>query len=219
MCTETLNKSQPKKPKQIVARGFDQIAELYTEWAGDVRKEERARYTSLLLAKLPVGAELLELGCGAGIPTTEQLAERFSVTGVDISEQQIALAQRNVPTARFIVADMCQLGFPPASFDGIAAFYSIIHLPRREHPRLLQALATWLRPGGLLVATMGASSVEAEFDEDWLGVPMYWSHFGIETNRRLVEEAQFNVISANEETADEFGKPVTFLWVVAQKPL
>lgn len=217
MYTEALNKSQPKKPRQIVARGFNQIAERYTEWASNVRIEERARYTSLLLAKLPMGAELLELGCGAGIPTTKQLAERFFVTGVDISERQIALAQQNVPTAKFIVADMCQLNFPPASFDGIAAFYSIIHVPRREHPRLLQALATWLRPGGLLVATMGASSVEAEFDEDWLGVSMYWSHFDSETNRRLVEEAGFNIISANEEMAEEFGKPVTFLWVVAQK--
>ena len=46
---------------------------------------------------------------------------------------------------------------------------------------------------------------------------MYWSNFDSETNQRLVEEAGLKVISAKEETADEFGKPVTFLWVVAQK--
>jgi hypothetical protein len=47
---------------------------------------------------------------------------------------------------------------------------------------------------------------------------MYWSNFDSETNRRLVKEAGFNIICAVDETADEFGDPVTFLWVLAQKP-
>jgi hypothetical protein len=46
---------------------------------------------------------------------------------------------------------------------------------------------------------------------------MYWSSFDSETNRRLVEEAGLDVISAREETAEEFGKRVTFLWIVARK--
>ena len=79
-------------------------------------------------------------------------------------------------------------------------------------------IATWLRPGGLLVATMGAGSTAASVEPDWLGVPMYFSHFDGTTNRRLVEDAGLRIISAREETADEDGVPVTFLWVVARKP-
>ena len=70
-------------PKQIVADGYDRIAEQYCAWARQVRQEERAKYTAVLLKKLPVGATVLELGCRAGLPTTRQLAERFAVTGVD----------------------------------------------------------------------------------------------------------------------------------------
>ena len=174
----------------------------------------------MLLERLPLGAQVLELGCGPGVATTQQLAQRFSVTGVDISSEQINLARQNVPNAKFICADMCQLNLPPDSFDAVAAFYSIIHVPREEHAPLLRAIATWLRPKGLLVATMGASSVEADVADDWLGfgVPMYWSNFDSGTNRDLIEHAGFHIISAQQETENEEGVPVTFLWIVAQKP-
>jgi SAM-dependent methyltransferase len=204
-------------PKQVVERGYDRIAEPYLEWIHDSRVEERARYTSVLLDGLPAGAEVLDLGCGAGVPTTQALARRFKVTGVDISTRQIALARQDVPEAQFIQADITQLDIAPASFDAVSAFYAIIHVPRQEQSKLLRDIASWLRPGGLLVATMGARSMKADYDEDFLGARMYWSSFDSETNRRLVEEAGLHVISAREETAEEFGKRVTFLWVVAQK--
>jgi hypothetical protein len=34
-----------------------------------------------------------------------------------------------------------------------------------------------------------------------------------------VREAGFSILEAREEVADEFGQPVTFLWVIAQKPV
>jgi len=204
-------------PKQVVEQGYDRIAERYVEWAQDGRTEERARYTSVLLDELSPGATVLDLGCGAGVPTTQQLAQRFEVTGVDVSARQIALAQQSVPEAQFIQADITQLDFPPASFDAVAAFYSIIHVPRQEQAKLLRDIASWLRPGGLLVATMGAHSMKANFDEDFLGAPMYWSSFDSQTNRRLVKEAGLHIVNAREETAKEFDEPVTFLWIVAQK--
>jgi ubiquinone/menaquinone biosynthesis C-methylase UbiE len=206
-------------PKKVVAEGYNQIAEEYGNWASRVRTGERAKYTAVLLAALPAGAEVLELGCGQGIPTTRQLAGRFVVTGVDISKQQLARAQEKVPTARFVHADMAELDLPPSTFDGVAAFYSLIHVSRREQPELLVRIASWLRPGGLLVATMGALSIAAGYEEDFLGAPMYWSSFDSETNRRLVSQAGLQIVSAREETAEEFGEPVTFLWVIAQKPM
>ena len=206
-------------PKQIVADGYDNIAEQHEEWAGNVRVEERQKYTSVLLQKVSQGAKVLELGCGSGIPTTQQLAKKFSVTGVDISAKQVELAQQKVPTAKFIHSDMTMLDFPEESFDAVAAFYSMIHVPRQEQAGLLCKIASWLRPGGFLVMTMGAHSNEAYYNKDFLGKPMYWSNFDSETNRGLVKEAGLNIVSAKDETADEFGKPITFLWVVAQKPV
>ena len=205
--------------KQLVARSYDTIAETHAAWASTVRTDERVRYTAELIERLPAGAAVLELGCGTGIPTTRALAEHFAVTGVDIAARHVELARQNVPSAQFIHADMAALDVAPASFDAVAAFYSIIHLPREEHAGLLLRIAGWLRPGGLLVATMGAGAEPGDIEPDWLGAPMYWSHYDSATNRALVEQAGLYILSAREETAEEDGQPVTFLWVIAQKTL
>ena len=204
--------------KQVVREGYDRIAEKYIAWVQREPSEIRTRYTQLLLDELPPGADVLDLGCGAGGPTTRALAGRFHVTGVDISAQSITLARQNVPGARFIESDMAGLDLPPGSFDAVAAFFSTIHVPRQEQPALLARIASWLRPGGLLVMTMGVHSIQSDYDEDFLGVPMYWSSFDPETNERLVTDAGLQIVRAQQETEDEDGQPVTFLWIVARKP-
>lgn len=203
-------------PKQLVAAGYDAVADEHAEWAQRTRRAERRKYTNIVLESLPAGADVLELGCGAGLPTTRRLTERFTVTGVDISQRNVELARTNAPSATIRQADMTELSFPPASFDAVTAFYSLIHVPREEQPALLHTIASWLRPDGLLVATLGASDVEAGYSEDWLGAPMYWSTFDSRTSRQMVEDAGLEIISAREETEQEFGDPVTFLWIIAR---
>lgn len=205
-------------PKHIVADGYDQIAERHAAWGFHTRVEERDRYTALIEALVPEGGAVLELGCGAGVPTTRRLAQRYRVTGVDISPRHVALAREQVPEAEFMLADMAALAFPPGQFDAVVSFYALIHLPRDEQPELLQRITGWLRPGGVFVATMTAGAMEGDVDENWHGAPMYWSGFDSATNVELVRAAGLVVEQAREETADEDGEPITFLWVVARKP-
>ena len=205
-------------PKAIVARGYDAIAERYAAWSAMVRVAERERYTRLLLTALPAGAAVLELGCGAGLPTTQRLAARFAVTGADLSPRQIELARHTIPNATFIVGDMTTLAFPPASFDAVCAFYAITHVPREEHAGLLVRIAAWLRPGGLFVASFSDGGTTGEVEDDWHGAPMYFSGYDAEANRRLVRDAGLVIEQARAETDMEFGRPTTFLWIVARKP-
>lgn len=205
-------------PKRMVEEGYDRIDERrWDELESEAHAEVRARYTSVLFDRLPANAKVLDLGCGSGVPTSRQLARRFRVTGVDLSARRIALARQNVQGARFIRADMTQLDLPAESDDAIVAFYSIIHVPREEQPELLRRIASWLRPGGLLVATMSVHGTKGDVD-DFFGVPMYWSGFDATTNQRLIEEAGLEILTARQETVEEQGEKVAFLWVVAQKP-
>jgi hypothetical protein len=65
---------------------------------------------------------------------------------------------------------------------------------------------------------MGAGLSEGEVEEDWLGAPMYFSHYDAETNRHLVQEAGMQIERASVEITDEDGVQIPFLWVVARKP-
>jgi SAM-dependent methyltransferase len=204
--------------RHIVATGYDQIAETYPDWASRVRGRAREHYTQVVLDRLPDGATVLDLGCATGELLTKQLAERFTVTGVDISPRQIELARQRIPRATFIQADMTELELPPASFDAVTAFYSLTHVPREDVAPLLRSISGWLRPGGLFVASLGAGDDPGGVEEDWLGVPMYFSAFDSATSRSLVEEAGFEILSAQEEADEEDGMRIVFLWVVARKP-
>lgn len=205
-------------PRRIVADGYDRIAERHAAWALETRSEERARYAAVLLDRLPAGAEVVELGCGAGGPTTRALAGRFRLTGVDISARSVELARAAVPGARFLHADMTRLELPAESVDGVAAFYSVIHVPRDEHAALFARIATWLRPGGILVVALGARDTPAGYEPDWLGAPMYWSGYDAATGEGTVAGAGLRIEQAVVETADEDGQPVSFLWIVGRKP-
>jgi SAM-dependent methyltransferase len=205
-------------PKKIVADGYDQVAQRYLTWSALDPSPERMRYLAQLIELLPGGAEVLELGCGAGVPITRALAERGRVTGVDISAEQIALAERLVPDATFIQADMTELDFPAESFDAVVGFYTLIHIPRDEHATLLRRIAGWLRPGGLFFATMGASDSPDGVEPDWLGAPMFFSHYDAEQNQDLVRRAGLEILSAEVSEEDEDGEMVAFLWIAARKP-
>jgi SAM-dependent methyltransferase len=204
-------------PKRVVEEGFDRIAQRHAEWASRTRVPERACYLAAFCAAVPQGARVLELGCGAGGLVTSRLASRYRLTGVDISAKSIEMVAM-VPGAEFLHRDMTQVRFPPATFDGVAAFYSIIHVPREEHGTLLARIGDWLRPGGVFVGTLGVFDVPSAYEEDWLGVQMFWSSYDAVTGRKLVESAGLRIESAVVETADEDGMPTSVLWIVARKP-
>lgn len=209
--------THPNRPQDLVASSYDAIAERYAAWTGEVLTGARRRYVELLQRQIPEGAAVLDLGCGTGVPVAHALAEQYRLTGVDGSARSIELARQNVPNATLLQADMTQVKFPPGSFAAVISSYAIIHVPRTKHQSLLERITSWLQPGGLLVVTMGA--VESEgMEEDWLGAPMYWSHFDAETNQRLVVSAGLEIVEVTLDTADEDGQPVTHLWIVARRP-
>ena len=201
--------------KAVVAAGYDVIAERYLEWTGG--GQVRNHYLRQFHDLVPVGGHVLDLGCGAGVPVAKKLAERASVVGVDISATQVALARQKVPEANFINADMMVAEFPPESFDGISAFFSLTHLPREEHAAMLWRIAAWLRPGGVFVASMGDIGSDDETENNWLGAPMFFSHFDAATNSQLIRLAGLQPF--HEEVVEHVEEEcvVRFLWVIARK--
>jgi len=202
---------------ELVARGYDEIAARFLDWAQQVDGDPRLDWLEDLARRLPDGAHVLELGCGAGEPCTRLLSERFRVTGVDASSTQVALARTNVPDTTILHADFLQVELPPASFDAACSFYVFNHVPREHLRPLARRIAGWLRPGGLFMHAFGASDLPG-WTGDWLGAETFFSSFEPEENRRLVEEAGLEVLRDEIVTLVEPDHgDASFEWILARR--
>ena len=176
--------------KALVRAGYELCAQAYE----DARRAEEQSELALLSDRLPPQAAVLDIGCGSGLPITGALARQALVTGVDTSAEMVRRARLNVPEARFIQADIMALEFSPNSFDAVVAFYSIFHLPREEHPRLLRRLHAWLKPSGYLLATFSRYAEQGYTEDDFFGARMYWSNYSLEQYQHTLQEIGFTLL-------------------------
>ena len=203
--------------KMLVAKSYTRIAGAFLRDHSHDPSPRRRAYLEQAIDGLSGQSWVLDLGCGGGKPAA-WLSKRCRVVGVDIARGQLELARRNVPDAAFVLADMCSLAFRPGSLDAIVALYSIIHVPKEEHAPLFARLHEFLRPGGRLLAVIGAQAWEG-LEDDWLGLgaEMFWSHFDAETGLALLEQAGFRIVTSSIEPDTLIGEGA-HLYVLAEKP-
>jgi ubiquinone/menaquinone biosynthesis C-methylase UbiE len=147
------------------------------------------------------------------VPFTLWLSERFAVTGIDLSAEQIALARQRVPRATFLQQDMRALDplCAPHSFDAITCFYSLIHVPRDQHARVLANFNRVLKPRGYLLVITGNGDLNDDVD-DFFGAEMYWSHFDRATS------LQTPALACGASVIREAGFQILWDKIVADRP-
>lgn len=176
--------------ERLVKKGYDKIAEEYQidRQAFD-HSEELVEFAGFL----PKNGKVLDVGCGAGVPVAKFLVEAgFEVVGIDFSEKMLKLARKNVPQVTFVRKNMTKMDFADNSFDGLTAFYSIIHVPRGKHSLLFKNFNRILRPDGIMLLCMGPDDWEST--EEYYGIRMFWSQYSPEKSLQLVNDAGFEVI-------------------------
>lgn len=201
---------QPEQKKALVREGYNANAHRYA--AGRDQFQIRDVLDQFSVLAQPLGA-VLDVGCGAGLPVAQYLVEHgFRTTGIDVSDSMLRLAKRQVPQARFVKLDMTEMGsFGDASFEGIVACYSLIHVPMELHQAIISDFSRLLKPGGALLFSSGTH--EWEGVEDFHGAPMFWSHPHPKVTRRLVIDAGLHPEFAEVRThggEDHY-------WVLARK--
>lgn len=204
--------------RATVAAGYDALVARFAEWSSAVADPARDELFADFVRRVPPGARVLDVGCGSGASWAGGLAARFALTGIDISPGQIEAARRNVPTGTFLVADVTAIEFDDGAFDGATALYSIGHLPAHEHESVFGRLARWLRPGGLLLASLPAEE-DPGSTVAWIGgVEMFFASLGATRYEQILRDQGWRVIDTRVGIANEPEGAAAFFWLLAAAP-
>jgi cyclopropane fatty-acyl-phospholipid synthase-like methyltransferase len=204
-------------PKRVIADGYDTMGREFGAWNAERSPDARRWFLGEILARLPEGSDVLEVGCGPGTDAAALSTGRRYI-GIDLSNVQLSLARQLVPRATFVVGDFTTMDFRPESFDGIVAFYVFNHVPEQELVPTFERIFAWLRPGGRLMTSLLTTEAEDRVEE-WLGIPMFFAGIKPESNDRLLREIGFAIeVSERRDEFDPlYGKGET-RWVIAKKP-
>lgn len=191
--------------KDVVRGSYDELASVYAAQRGEgglgmaVLEE--------FLESLDGPGSVLDAGCGQGAPVlrrlTASVSRSRSAVGLDFSREQLRLAATNAPAANLVAGDLTDLPFADGAFDGVAAYWSVIHVPLDEHQAVIDEFARVLRPGGRVLVCEGTNEWVGE-NPDWLdsGVEMQWEIAGADATRDQLRNAGFRV-------EDSYGVPET----------
>lgn len=126
---------------------YDLVADDYAHRSARV-EPQFAAFRSAFLARLGRRDRVADLGAGPGRDAAFFAAAGLRVVAVDGSWEMARLARaRAVPT---VLADLSAPPFAGASFAGLWAAASFLHVPRPDGSATLRGWARLLRPGGVL---------------------------------------------------------------------
>jgi ubiquinone/menaquinone biosynthesis C-methylase UbiE len=145
------------------------------------RSEAPMRRAGLDLLKAGAGEKILEIGFGTGrvlVDLAKAVGPQGKVFGVDLSDQMLRLAKKNLTRAGLIgrcrlrCGDAAHLSYREDTMDAVFMSFTLELFDTPEIPLLLSECKRVLRPGGRIVV-VGMSKEEAR---DRLVDVYEWTH-------------------------------------------
>lgn len=167
-----------------------------------------------LLDTMPAdGREVVDLGCGTGMPIAGYLISRgCRVTGIDGAEAMLGRARESFPEQVWIRADMRELP-DIGAFDAVVAWHSFFHLTPEDQRPMFARFCRLCRPGGALIFTSGPEHGEAIGSFE--GRPLYHGSLASAEYRDLLRANGFEVVRHVENDPDCGGATV---WLARKRP-
>lgn len=123
-----------------IARTYDRLNRLMT-----LGLDRRWRKRALR----GIQGNVLDVACGTGDMAVSLVERGCTVTGIDLSEEMLAIARQKAPIVTFMIADAEHLPFPDASFDAVTCAFGVRNFVHLEQG--LNEMLRVLKPGGQLI--------------------------------------------------------------------
>ncbi len=195
---------------------WNKLAELYQEkfMHLNIYNETYDSFYSLLKNK---NAEILDCGCGPGNITKYLLQQnsQLKITGTDVSENMIALAKANNPSASFKVMDSRDILSLNKKFDGIVSGFCIPYLALNDCKKLIADCYTLLNPKGIFYL----SFVEGDYNDSGYkaastGDKTYFHYYNTEAISKILNENSFAI---KQQFSIKYKAEETHIIIIAEK--
>lgn len=173
-------------------------------------------YLDALLSAAPVGATILDLGCGTGRPMAEHIvAQGRRVLGVDQSEALLQMARSNLPNERWVLSTM-EAFEPDQPCHGALLWDSLFHLSRAQHEPILRKVVNALPPGARLMLTVGGSAHPA-FTDTMFGQTFSYDSNTPDESRQILARLGCHIVIGEFMNLPDGGRDKGRYAIVAEK--
>jgi ubiquinone biosynthesis O-methyltransferase len=151
---------------------FDQEAINYDKWY-ETRIGQHADQVetdcAFHLFQIEPGMRILDVGCGTGNFSVKLARKGASITGIDISEQMLAIARKRAlkekVNIQFKLMDSQNIQFPDHFFDGVLSMATIEFIP--DPQKMIAEMFRVCKKGGpILVGTINRASDWGQLYQD-----------------------------------------------------
>jgi len=166
---------------------------------------------------LPSGGAVLDVGCAGGRDAREFVQEGFGVVGIDLVDDFLNKAEKDVPRAKFLKMDLLNLQFPKNTFDGIWASAVLVHIDKTDIQKALTEFNKVLKQDGKLfiAVKMGDGS---SFSSDKLSKEKrFFVYFSREEIEEMLRLAGFQIKNTFIVEDDAKRKDLNWIRIIAQK--
>jgi ubiquinone/menaquinone biosynthesis C-methylase UbiE len=199
---------------------YDRVAEEYAKhYSRELEKKPFDRKMLELLVERVANGEICDIGCGPGHVADYLHSLGARSCGIDLSNDMVQQARRLHPDLLFKQGNMLDLSeVGDNSFGGIAAFYSLIHIPRDLVSNALRELKRVLVPGGTILIAFHIGNETIHRDEWWgKEVNVDFAFFEVEEMKNYIQKAelQLNEVMQREPYTEEY--PSQRAYIFAEK--
>lgn len=152
-----------------VRTAYDTVADTYADHFRSTEPELPLELAMVehFASVLQAPRRVLDAGCGAGRMMPLLAGLGCQVEGVDLSPEMVRRANMDHREFRSSVGSLTDLPFPAASFEGVFSWYSTIHSPDDDLPRIFAEARRVLRASGLLLIAFQAGSGTVDVSESY----------------------------------------------------